>query len=93
VDVDVDVDVCVGAHVIRTMAALSVHHFPPSLGIHMRTRLTLISSTFLSQDLEIIFSQFGKVKAEIIRDPTTGDSLNYAFVEFDSVSPSCFSRL
>lgn len=38
------------------------------------------------QDLEIIFSQFGKVKAEIIRDPITGDSLNYAFVEFDSVS-------
>lgn len=37
--------------------------------------------------MEIIFSQFGKVKAEIIRDPTTGDSLNYAFVEFDSVSP------
>jgi len=37
------------------------------------------------EDLEIIFSKFGKCKAEIIRDPITGDSLNYAFVEFDSV--------
>ena len=37
------------------------------------------------KDLEIIFSKFGKVKAEIIRDTVTGDSLNYAFVEFDNV--------
>lgn len=37
------------------------------------------------EDLEIIFSKFGKCKAEIIRDPVTGDSLNYAFVEFDNV--------
>lgn len=36
-------------------------------------------------DLEIIFSRFGNAKAEIVRDPTTGDSLNYAFVEFDDV--------
>lgn len=40
------------------------------------------------EDLEIIFSRFGNVKAEIIRDPVTGDSLNYAFVEFDDVE-SC----
>lgn len=37
------------------------------------------------EDLEIIFSRFGNAKAEIVRDPTTGDSLNYAFVEFDDV--------
>lgn len=36
-------------------------------------------------DLEIIFSRFGNARAEIVRDPTTGDSLNYAFVEFDDV--------
>lgn len=41
------------------------------------------------EDLEIIFSRFGTgVKAEICRDPVTGDSLNYAFVEFDDVE-SC----
>lgn len=34
-------------------------------------------------DLEIIFSRFGKVKScEVIRDKKTGDSLQYAFVEF-----------
>ena len=35
-------------------------------------------------DLEIIFSRFGKVKScEVIRDHKTGDSLQYAFVEFE----------
>lgn len=36
------------------------------------------------EDLEIIFSRFGKVKGcEVIRDRTSGDSLQYAFVEFE----------
>lgn len=35
-------------------------------------------------DLEIIFSRFGKIKAcEVIRDKQSGDSLQYAFVEFE----------
>ncbi|XP_075145759.1 peptidyl-prolyl cis-trans isomerase sig-7 [Haematobia irritans] len=35
-------------------------------------------------DLEIIFSRFGRVKCcEVIRDRKTGDSLQYAFVEFE----------
>ncbi|XP_023248154.1 peptidyl-prolyl cis-trans isomerase sig-7 isoform X1 [Copidosoma floridanum] len=34
-------------------------------------------------DLEIIFSRFGKiVSCEVIRDKQTGDSLQYAFIEF-----------
>ncbi|KAG8462518.1 hypothetical protein KFE25_010343 [Diacronema lutheri] len=34
-------------------------------------------------DLEIIFARFGDiVKCEVIRDAKTGESLNYAFVEF-----------
>lgn len=42
-------------------------------------------------DLEIIFSRFGKVKGcEVIRDRTTGDSLQYAFVEFED-SKACES--
>mmetsp|Transcript_25554 Transcript_25554/g.54970 ORF Transcript_25554/g.54970 Transcript_25554/m.54970 type:complete len:676 (+) Transcript_25554:151-2178(+) len=37
------------------------------------------------EDLELIFSRFdAKAKAEIIRDPDTGVSLQYAFVEFTS---------
>ncbi|XP_028295316.1 peptidyl-prolyl cis-trans isomerase-like 4 isoform X2 [Gouania willdenowi] len=36
------------------------------------------------EDLEIIFSRFGQIKScEIIRDWKTGDSLCYAFIEFD----------
>lgn len=35
------------------------------------------------EDLELIFSRFGKIlSCEIIRDKKTGDSLQYAFIEF-----------
>ncbi|KAF4542414.1 Peptidyl-prolyl cis-trans isomerase [Lasiodiplodia theobromae] len=35
-------------------------------------------------DLELIFSRFGKIlSCEIIRDRQTGDSLQYAFIEFE----------
>ena len=38
-----------------------------------------------SDDLEIIFSRFGLViSCEVIRDWKTGDSLQYAFVEFET---------
>ncbi|CAI6339774.1 unnamed protein product [Periconia digitata] len=37
------------------------------------------------EDLELIFSRFGKIlSCEIIRDKQTGDSLQYAFIEFSS---------
>ncbi|KAI9309430.1 cyclophilin-like domain-containing protein [Cunninghamella echinulata] len=36
------------------------------------------------EDLELIFSRFGKINScEIIRDRQTGESLSYAFIEFD----------
>nr|BAN20984.1 cyclophilin-6 [Riptortus pedestris] len=36
------------------------------------------------EDLEVIFGRFGKVKScEVIRDHQTGDSLQYAFIEFE----------
>lgn len=36
------------------------------------------------EDLELIFSRFGKVlSCEVIRDARTGDSLQYAFIEFE----------
>ncbi len=36
------------------------------------------------EDLELIFSRFGKiVSCEVIRDKSTGDSLQYAFIEFE----------
>ncbi|KAM3722116.1 Peptidyl-prolyl cis-trans isomerase sig-7 [Dirofilaria immitis] len=41
------------------------------------------------EDLEIIFSRFGKIKCcEIIRDKKTNASLQYAFIEFEEVQ-SC----
>ena len=37
-------------------------------------------------DLELIFSRFGPIKScDIIRDFKTGDSLQYAFIEFETI--------
>lgn len=37
-----------------------------------------------SEDLELIFSRFGKIiSCEVIKDQDTGESLQYAFIEFD----------
>ncbi|WBW70993.1 cyclophilin family peptidyl-prolyl cis-trans isomerase, RRM-containing Rct1 [Schizosaccharomyces osmophilus] len=37
------------------------------------------------EDLELIFSRFGKINScQIIRDKDTGNSLQYAFIEFDN---------
>lgn len=36
------------------------------------------------EDLELIFSRFGKINScEVIKDKATGDSLQYAFIEFE----------
>lgn len=36
------------------------------------------------EDLELIFSRFGKIlSCEVVRDKKSGDSLQYAFIEFD----------
>lgn len=44
-----------------------------------------LNSVTQADDLEIIFSRFGKVKScEVIRDWKTGDSLQYAFIEFET---------
>jgi RNA recognition motif-containing protein len=41
--------------------------------------------TMVDEDLELIFSRFGKIlSCEVIRDKRTGDSLQYAFIEFDN---------
>jgi peptidyl-prolyl cis-trans isomerase-like 4 len=38
-----------------------------------------------SHDLELIFSRFGAIRScEVIRDWKTGDSLQYAFIEFET---------
>lgn len=48
-----------------------------------------LNSVTTDEDLEIIFSRFGKiVNCEVIRDKKSGDSLQYAFIEF-SDKKSC----
>lgn len=43
-----------------------------------------LNSVTTDDDLEIIFSRFGKiVGCEVIRDRKSGDSLQYAFIEFE----------
>ncbi|KAL8885203.1 MAG: hypothetical protein Q9192_006682, partial [Flavoplaca navasiana] len=43
-----------------------------------------LANLALDEDLDLIFSRFGKiVSCEVIRDKRTGDSLQYAFVEFE----------
>lgn len=37
-----------------------------------------------ADDLEIIFSRFGRCKADVVCDARSGKSLNYAFVEFET---------
>ena len=44
-----------------------------------------LNAVTTSEDLELIFSRFGTIKGcEVIRDFKTGDSLNYAFIEFET---------
>ena len=43
-----------------------------------------LNSATQDEDLELIFSRFGKIlSCQIIRDKQTGDSLQYAFIEFE----------
>lgn len=40
--------------------------------------------TLADEDLELIFSRFGKIlSCEVIRDKRTGDSLQYSFIEYE----------
>ena len=43
-----------------------------------------LNSVTRDEDLELIFSRFGKIMScQVIRDKKSGDSLQYAFIEFD----------
>ena len=44
-----------------------------------------LTMTFADEDLQLIFSRFGTIlSCEVIRDKRTGDSLQYAFIEFEN---------
>jgi peptidyl-prolyl cis-trans isomerase-like 4 len=43
-----------------------------------------LNSVTRDEDLDLIFSRFGKIMScQVIREKRTGDSLQYAFIEFD----------
>ncbi len=43
-----------------------------------------LNAVTTEEDLEVIFARFGPIKCcEVIRDRKTGNSLQYAFVEFE----------
>lgn len=45
----------------------------------------MILNPFVDEDLDLIFSRFGKIlSCEVIRDKRTGESLQYAFIEFEN---------
>jgi peptidyl-prolyl cis-trans isomerase-like 4 len=55
-------------------------HSPMYLSSHTLNSANMISD----EDLELIFSRFGKIlSCEVIRDKRTGDSLQYAFIEYE----------
>lgn len=44
-----------------------------------------LNAVTVERDLELIFSRFGPIRAcEVIRDWKTGQSLQYAFIEFET---------
>ena len=55
--------------------------FSPLGACQLRNTIQLV---FQDEDLDIIFGRFGACSSNIIRDRKTGDSLNYAFIEFDT---------
>lgn len=57
--------------------------------IHRSTFAVQANIMFPDEDLELIFSRFGTIlSCEVIRDKRTGDSLQYAFIEYEE-QPSC----
>lgn len=57
-----------------------VTFFLYALVVSRQTKLTAID-----EDLHLIFSRFGPIlSCEVIRDKRTGDSLQYAFIEFEN---------
>lgn len=70
------------AHVLEILDDLPEADIEPPKNVLFVCKLNAVTQ---ADDLEIIFSRFGKVKScEVIRDWKTGDSLQYAFVEYET---------
>jgi peptidyl-prolyl cis-trans isomerase-like 4 len=58
---------------------------PVTQGLSFSPRaVEILANLLLDEDLNLIFSRFGTIlSCEVIRDKRTGESLQYAFIEFD----------
>lgn len=66
---------------LELMGDLPFSEVKPSENVLFVCKLNPVTE---SSDLELIFSRFGPiVSCEIIKDPDTGDSLQYAFIEYE----------
>jgi len=63
--------------ILSHKASEKKYQFPPSCKAD--------SFPTTDEDLDLIFSRFGKIlSCEVIRDKRTGESLQYAFIEFEN---------
>jgi peptidyl-prolyl cis-trans isomerase-like 4 len=70
------------AHVLEILDDLPEADIEPPKNVLFVCKLNPVTQ---SDDLEVIFSRFGQVTScEVIRDWKTGDSLQYAFIEYES---------
>lgn len=70
------------ATILEMVGDLPDVHMAPPENVLFVCKLNPVTT---SEDLEIIFSRFGKIVCgEVIKDHLTGNSLQYAFIEFDN---------
>lgn len=69
------------AHILEIVGDLPDADVAPPENVLFVCKLNPVTT---DDDLQIIFSRFGRIKTcEVIRDKQTGDSLQYAFIEFE----------
>jgi len=74
------------AQVLEMLGDIPDADIPPPDNVLFVCKLNPVTE---DEDLDLIFGRFGEIKScQVIRDYKTGDSLNYAFVEFEDVA-SC----
>lgn len=74
-------DATANAHILEMIGDLPDADVKPPENVLFVCKLNPLTT---SEDLEIIFSRFGKISScEVIKDKVTGDSLSYSFIEFE----------
>ena len=70
------------AHILEMVSDIPDADAKPPENVLFVCKLNAVTT---SEDLEIIFSRFGPIQScEVIKDQKSGDSLQYAFIEFEN---------